>query len=243
VIALVVTGVFQGWRQVGSLHALRSTTYGQLLFVKVVLVAVLVVVAALSRQIVGYLFPAPKPPAEQPRVRIVAGGADEDPPPPEAARDWELDEEDEVRRLRRSVLFEVVIGAAVIAVTALLVNAAPAKVAAAQRNGGVAGVTLKSPQVWVDLSITPGVAPGSNDVHVTAILPSGAPINLQDLTATIDSPSRHIAPLQIPLRRLGPGHYLSPGFTIPFSGSWRVTTHALVDQFTEVTLAGTVPIA
>ncbi len=241
VVALVVTGVFQGWRQVGSVHALRSTTYGQLLFVKVILVLVLVVFGALSRQVVRYLFPASEPPSERPRVPVVAGGADDDPPPTDEA--WELDEEHEVRRLRHSVLAEVVIGIAVVAVTALLVNAAPAKVAASQRGGGVAGVTLKSSQVWVDLSITPGVAPGSNDVHVTAILPSGAPINLQDLTATIDYPSRHIAPLTIPLRRLGPGHYLSPGFTIPFAGSWRVTTHALLSQFDEVTLAGTVPIA
>ena len=83
-----------------------------------------------------------------------------------------------------------------------------------------------------------GTAPAANDVHVTAINPAGAPVNPAEVDATIDNPARRIAPLTIPLRRLGPGHYLSPGFTIPFKGTWRVTAHVRFDQFTEVTLAG-----
>jgi copper transport protein len=250
VAALVISGSFQSWRQVRSLHALRTTTYGHTLLVKLFLVLILVVVGALSRQIVGYLFPAAAPERHAPRLPAVAGGADDDPtrsegpgdPDPEH-EEGEIDEEFELRRLKRSVIAEVILAVAVIAVTALLVNAAPAKVAAAQRIGGAAGVTLKAPQVWVDITIAPGVAPASNDVHVTAILPSGAPISLKSLTATIDNPSRHIAPLTIPLRLLGPGHYLSPGFTIPFQGNWRITAHARTDEFTEITLAGVVPIA
>jgi copper transport protein len=247
VAALVISGSFQAWRQVRSLDALRTTTYGHTLIVKLILVALLVVFGALSRQIVGFLWPERPPAPAEPRVPVVAGGADDDVAAPEQAEldneEWELDEAYEYRRLRRSVLIEVVIGVAVIAVTALLVNAAPAKVAAANRNGGAAGVTLKAPQVWVDVTIAPGVAPGANDVHATAILPSGAPTNLRKLTLLIDYPSRHIAPLEIPLRQLGPGHYLSPGFTIPFQGSWRVTAHAQVDQFTDITLVGTLPVA
>ena len=241
VVALVVSGGFNTWRQVGSLHALRTTTYGQTLMVKLFIVVVLVVFGALSRQIVGYLFPPPQPAPAEPRIPVVAGGADDDSPATDD--DWELDEAVELRRLRRSVVAEVLLGIAVVAVTALLVNAAPAGIAAAQRGGGVTGVTLKAPEVWVDITIAPGIAPAANDVHVTAILPSGAPTNLLDLKATIDNPSRHIAPLEIPMRRLGPGHYLSPGFTIPFAGNWRITSHALVSQFDEVTLAGTIPIA
>jgi copper transport protein len=249
VAALVVTGSFQAWRQVGSIHALRDTDYGHLLMIKVVIILVLLVVAAMSRQIVGFLFPPPARDVHEARIPVVTGGADDDPPVLNGHRDdedeeWEIDEAFELRRLRWSVYAEVVIGILVIAVTAMLVNAAPAKVAAAQRGGsGAAGITLKSPQVWVDFSVVPGVAPGANDVHVTAILPSGAPTNLDDLTVTMDYPSRHIAPLEIPLRRLGPGHYLSPGFTIPFGGNWRLTAHALLSQFNEVTLVGVLVIS
>ncbi|WP_320780647.1 copper resistance CopC/CopD family protein [Streptomyces sp. CRN 30] len=50
VVALVVTGVYQSWRQLGSWSAFTDTRYGQLLLVKLVLVAVLVGIASLSRR-------------------------------------------------------------------------------------------------------------------------------------------------------------------------------------------------
>lgn len=240
VAALVVTGGFQAWRQVGSIHALRNTDYGQILLIKLFVVLVLVVVAALSRQIVGYLFPAQEHHAPQP-VPVVAGGSDDD--PAVADDEWEeFDERHELKRLRRSVAVEVLLGVAVIVVTAILVNAAPAKVAQGQI-GGASGITLKTNTVWVDITAAPGVAPAANDIHVTAINPAGAPVNPADVVATLDYPGRHVAPLTIPLRRLGPGHYLSPGFTIPFKGTWRITAHVRFDQFTEVTIAGPLPIA
>ena len=249
VIALVVTGSFQAWRQVGSIHALRDTSYGQILTVKLVLVLVLIVFGGLSRQIVGFLFPRPErddADAERERVPVVTGGADDDEPGATAPsvdddEDWEATDAFELRRLKRSVFAEVVIAVAVLAVTALLVNAAPAKIAAANRGGGASDVTLKSDKVWVDLDVIPGVA-GANDIHVTAILPTGAPTNLDNLSLTLDYPSRHIPPLTIPMRRLGPGHYLSPGFTIPFSGSWRVTADVQTDEFTDLTIVGTLAI-
>ncbi|MFJ6939238.1 copper resistance CopC/CopD family protein [Streptomyces sp. NPDC101132] len=50
VAVLAATGVYQSWRQLGSWSALTGTAYGQLLLVKVGLVAVLVGVAYLSRK-------------------------------------------------------------------------------------------------------------------------------------------------------------------------------------------------
>ncbi|MFI9375800.1 copper resistance CopC/CopD family protein [Streptomyces parvulus] len=50
VIALVVTGTYQSWRQLGSWTAFTDTRYGQLLLVKIALVAVLVGIAYLSRR-------------------------------------------------------------------------------------------------------------------------------------------------------------------------------------------------
>ncbi|MFF4915573.1 copper resistance CopC/CopD family protein [Streptomyces tendae] len=50
VIALVVTGTYQSWRQLGSWTAFTDTRYGQLLLVKIGLVAVLVGVAYFSRR-------------------------------------------------------------------------------------------------------------------------------------------------------------------------------------------------
>ncbi|MBU5895033.1 CopD family protein, partial [Vibrio cholerae O1] len=50
VLVLAATGLYQSWRQVGSWSALTGTRYGQLLLVKVALVAVLVGVAWVSRR-------------------------------------------------------------------------------------------------------------------------------------------------------------------------------------------------
>ncbi|MFJ8541730.1 copper resistance CopC/CopD family protein [Streptomyces sp. NPDC093586] len=50
VVVLVVTGVYQSWRQLGSWSAFTDTRYGQLLLVKIALVAVMVGVAYLSRR-------------------------------------------------------------------------------------------------------------------------------------------------------------------------------------------------
>ncbi|MGW3459974.1 copper resistance CopC/CopD family protein [Streptomyces olivaceoviridis] len=55
VLALVVTGAYQSWRQLGSWSAFTETRYGQLLLVKIGLVAVLVGIAAVSRRWTGRL--------------------------------------------------------------------------------------------------------------------------------------------------------------------------------------------
>ena len=53
VVVLAATRLYQSWRQVGSWSALTGTRYGQLLLIKVALVAVLVGVAWISRRWTG----------------------------------------------------------------------------------------------------------------------------------------------------------------------------------------------
>ncbi|MYZ36274.1 MULTISPECIES: copper resistance protein CopC [unclassified Streptomyces] len=55
VVVLAATGLYQSWRQVGSWPTLWETSYGQLLLVKVGLVAVLVAIAWFSRRWTGRL--------------------------------------------------------------------------------------------------------------------------------------------------------------------------------------------
>ncbi|MEV8226220.1 copper resistance protein CopC [Streptomyces sp. NPDC079167] len=55
VVVLAATGLYQSWRQVGSWSALTGTRYGQLLLVKVALVALLLGVAWISRRWTGRL--------------------------------------------------------------------------------------------------------------------------------------------------------------------------------------------
>jgi copper transport protein len=98
VIAIVVSGTVQGWRQVGTVWALTSTTYGRLLIAKVVLFALIMGGAYLSRQWAR---------------KAAVKKADATGP--------------SLKTLRRSVGAEVVIAVVVLAVTALLVNTVPAE--------------------------------------------------------------------------------------------------------------------
>lgn len=59
VVTLVVTGIYQSWRQLGSWSAFTDTRYGQLLLVKIGLVAVLVGIASVSRRWTARLAEAP----------------------------------------------------------------------------------------------------------------------------------------------------------------------------------------
>ncbi|GAA2294547.1 copper resistance protein CopC [Streptomyces atrovirens] len=65
VVTLVVTGVYQSWRQLGSWSALTDTRYGQLLLAKIGLVVVMVAIASISRRWTARLAKAPAPAARE----------------------------------------------------------------------------------------------------------------------------------------------------------------------------------
>ncbi|MEU6454522.1 copper resistance protein CopC [Streptomyces sp. NPDC047065] len=69
VVALVVTGTYQSWRQLGSWTAFTETRYGQLLLAKIGLVAVLVGIAYLSRRWTAQLAGAASPGVVRQRVQ------------------------------------------------------------------------------------------------------------------------------------------------------------------------------
>lgn len=239
---LVATGVFQAYRQIGGLSELRSTDYGRLLIVKLVVFAFMLPLAAFGREIVLHLAPPGRRGGTR-RPAIVAGGSDDDPP---ALSTTPVDppETEHVRRLRQSVWAEVGIGAAVLAVTALLVNAPPARKAAAvsaARQGGQVTVAMKSSNTRVAVTVTPAT-PGDNDVRVTTENARGTPVDFQSLRLTFDLPSKNIAPITVPLSRTATGSYLATGFSIPIPGTWRVTAYPLLNEFDEVTMTGSLKL-
>ncbi|MGZ9932015.1 copper resistance CopC/CopD family protein [Streptomyces sp. NC-S4] len=76
VVVLAVTGVYQSWRQLGSWSALTGTDYGQLLLLKVGLVAVLLGIAYVSRKWTARLADAS---AESATAAAVAGSVGQTP--------------------------------------------------------------------------------------------------------------------------------------------------------------------
>jgi copper transport protein len=229
VIVIVVTGLFASWRQVGfSRDAFLDTTYGRLLIVKVGVFVGLVALAAWSRQIVRTRRPASL------SAMAVAEEAHASAEPTDPS----------VRHLRWSVGGELVFGIAILAITALLVNAQPARGALDLPFNG----EVRASKMAVDIIIDPAKA-GLIDMHIYTLTPSGVNLFTPDVTAEMSLPSKGIAPIPIPLVRGGPNHFLackgppaqvgstvtcSDRFAIPFSGKWHIVVRALRDQFNEV---------
>jgi copper transport protein len=233
VVVLTATGVYQGWRQVGSFGALKSTTYGRLLLVKVALVAVVVIVAALSRDTVRkHLDREPEPlESEETRVPLPVGPGAALADPTSEYRAYA------VHRLRVSVGLEVVFLVLVLAATALLVNAPPARSAV----NAPYSTTLQGKGISFEVLIVPARA-GVNAVHLTALEPNGSLFPLTGLDVEFSLPAKGIAPINVTLIRLGPGHYTSTGLTIPFSGKWQLEIKALTSPIDEIDVTATVPV-
>lgn len=235
VITIIVTGAFQSVRQVGSLVALRETDYGKLLVLKLLLFGAVVILAAFSREIVARVYRREPVDVDEP-VRV--GGTDKvAESEPEDFAYVPVDDETELRRLRWSVGIEVVVAIAILAVTAMLVNTAPAR----EQATGPFSRTVSQGDYRYEVIVTPASA-GSNDLHLTVFTASGGATDPLDTTAQFTQKGNDIAPLDAPLKRLGPGHYVSYGFSIPFRGDWTLTVKTLVSDVNEETMTVEVPI-
>jgi copper transport protein len=270
VVALVVTGAFQGYRQVGSINALKDTDYGRILIVKVVVFAALIVAAAFSREVVNRQFRTYDDDDEdelddgerEQRVDVLAashaepvavgagtgtrrffGGGSSLPDAPEGDEsahgdddddDWEPPDFDtDVRRLRRSLFIEIVIATVVLAVTALLVNAAPALTVSNEP----VSLALRNSKVWVDVTLAPGNA-GGNDIHVTALPVGGGLTTIADLQMQLVKKGADLPPFDVPLLKLGEGHYYAPLFDIPYPGEWQMVVRARLTETEDTVVTG-----
>jgi copper transport protein len=221
VVVVVATGTVQSIRQVGSLYALVHTTYGRTLVVKILLVIGLIGVGALSRRIVhggwGVRLRVRRP------VPKVGGAA---PGPVRSGR------------LRRSVLAEIGIALAVLAVTALLVNAVPAKQAAALPFS----TSFTTLGVQVNAIVDPARVGTGNQVHIYVLSSIGTPKAIPELDATLSLPAQDLGPLDIPLTIGGPGHYYATDVDIPVAGTWTLTITVRTDAIDEQVVPVTFPV-
>ena len=77
---------------------------------------------------------------------------------------------------------------------------------------------------------------------MSTVSPKGTPKTIKELTIAMSLPGRKVKSLDVPLRKLDPTHYLSPGFTVPFDGEWKITAKALLSEFEEETVTGSVDV-
>jgi copper transport protein len=177
IFLVVLSGSIQGWRQVGSWHALWHTTYGRLLILKVGVVAGIVIIASASRDVVRSRVVPATLGALRRQQPSIAGDA-----PPG-------------RELRNGIWAEVLLAVGVLAVTANLAFTAPGReaVASAQAGGDVLVSTNTHSfeyQVIVEPAITGlntiVIAPTS--LHKDQLLPAS-------LTATLERSGRRSEPI------------------------------------------------
>ncbi|SCE98341.1 copper transport protein [Micromonospora viridifaciens] len=209
------TGVYLAWRQVGSWAALGATAFGWLLLGKLAAVLAVVGLAAGARRFVR----------RRSREPLGLDAA------PSAA----------VRRLRRSVAGEVVLGVAVVSITAVLVNTAPARTSyappvhttvpmpttedAVDAAPGLAGASI-------EVTIEPARA-GSNvaDIYITGR--DGSLIAVPEISGELESPNREVPALPVKVTAAEPGHYVANSMSIPFPGSWMLRLDIRVSDFDE----------
>ncbi|HXX89575.1 MAG TPA: copper resistance protein CopC [Acidimicrobiales bacterium] len=264
VVAVVASGVVQSLRQVGSWYALWHTAYGRILVVKVCLVAVVVALGAVSRRLVVGRWtpdtawvrgraPAPVLVAESVSdpasphdgvsapagVLTMAKPASATAPSTAAATGARPVLTTPTRhRLRLSVLAELVVASAVLVATALLVNAPPARQAAAQpfaQSFSVLGVQ-------VNAVVDPArVGPG-NQFHFYVLGRLGAPVAIPELDAAISLPAAGVGPIALPVVVAAPGHYRADDVDIPFAGTWTLKLTVRTSPIDEQELFATVPV-
>jgi copper transport protein len=250
VAALVVTGVVQSVREVGAPAALVSTTYGWVLLAKLALVLLLLAAAGVSRVWVQQHLGITRRPAPRRRVTAHAFAAASpraaDEPTVAAARARAAAQArgavEDVGPLRRSVLVESAVAAAVLVLSAVLVGTPPARATLAtpvdvtlplQSAAGESGS--------VQVSLDP-VRPGPNTLHVYLFDDAGALTQPADLRVTLAEPEQEIGPLDVELEPAGPGHWVADGLAIPGAGTWTVAVRVRLDEFTAATASTDVPV-
>ncbi|MBE3014042.1 copper resistance protein CopC/CopD [Microbispora sp. NEAU-D428] len=209
---IAVTGLYLSWRQVGTWGALGGTDFGRLLLGKLAAVLGVLALASGARRFV------------QRRDRLPRG--------PGAA----------VRRLRRSVAGEVVLGVVVVSITAVLVDTAPARTsyappvdttvpfpaAAANASGPYGGLRGGS----IQLKIEPA-RPGSNTADIYLTGRDGTLIPVPEISGALESRDRAVPALPVKVTAAEPGHYVAGSMSIPYPGEWVLRLDIRVSDFDE----------
>ncbi len=188
VAVLAATGVYQSWRQVGTWSALIDTTYGQLLLVKLALVAVLVATASFSRRWTARLSERAAPETEAAATVEQRASEPEPVTVPDDGKDAQRaaqlarqraamstarekrirDADPERSGLRRTVLAEAGIAVVLLAVTTVLTQTEPGRTQqAVDRAKAGSQVAVADRPVDIRLPFDTGGQNGKGTVKVT----------------------------------------------------------------------------
>ncbi|MGW6731965.1 copper resistance CopC/CopD family protein [Streptomyces sp. NPDC055013] len=255
VTVLVVTGVYQSWRGLGSWDALTGTTYGRLLVLKLVAVALLLAAAAVSRRWTARLATADAEAVveekERERVPEPVGGPPALPEAPRVEGDVPPPNDPQRRALRRSVLAEVAVGAAVLAVTTVLTSTLPGRAqaeAAAQAPAVIgASVTVVPFDVGTpggrgkaQITLDPGRV-GDNSIEAIVFGPDGGVATVPELRISFTLPAKDVGPIDAALADKG-GYWGNSFLSLPLAGKWEMKVTVRTSEVDQVSETRTVTI-
>ncbi|MEV4298014.1 copper resistance CopC/CopD family protein [Microbispora rosea] len=211
---IAATGLYLSWRQVGTWDALGATGFGRLLLGKLAVVLGVLALASGSRRFVHRR---------------------------DRARPANRDLGAAVRRLRRSVAGEVVLGVVVVSITAVLVDTAPARTsyappvdtkvpfpAAVNVSGPYGGLRGGS----IQLKIEPA-RPGANTADIYLTGRDGRLIPVPEISGALESRDRAVPALPVKVTAAEPGHYVAGSMSIPYPGEWALRLDIRVSDFDE----------
>ncbi|MFC4034082.1 copper resistance protein CopC [Streptomyces polygonati] len=346
VSALIASGTYQAWRQIGTWKAFTDTSYGRLLLIKIGLVCVLVGVAWFSRrwtQSIGVAGasatvssrPGKAAVADRSAVKVDAvavepvtvepvtmdaasagdavsveeeavaegagptavgrrptaagdGGTTGSGGPGAAARAAQLRRQQAARSaaqarkvrdadparsaLRRSVLAEVVVAAALLTVTTLLTGSQPGRAAeeqkglaaapAASSSAGPAAGSSSAPGVpgqitltvpydtggpkgkgTAGLTLSPGRAGTPNEIGLRLTDPGDTPVDVPEVRLAFTLPAQHLGPIQVPLKHTGTGSWSATGVQLPLPGTWQLQVTVRTSDIDEITQTKNVQVS
>ena len=157
--------------------------------------------------------------------------------------------------LRRSVLVEAGIAVVLLTVTTMLSGSQPGRAAEEQKGlaaappapsatSAVPGeVTVSVPydtggpkgSGTAAFSMSPGRAGVPNEVHLELTGAGDLPVNVPEVRLAFTLPAQHLGPIQVPLIRLGAGHYVATKVQLPIAGTWQMSLTVRTSDIDEVT--------
>ena len=227
VVVLVVTGSFQAIRQLEPFSALWESDYGRLLIAKLVAFGGILLIAAWSRRIVHGPGLGMFGKDRAPEVTVAPETV------PEASGPGQQ------LRLKRSVRGELIFGAIVLGLTAMLVNTSPPRV---EQPVAPLETVVDAGQVKFDVFLGPARAGAANVLHVTVLTRSLEHADASEVRASLAMPSRGIPRIPITLLAGDHGHFSSENVKVPFPGDWILEIHALLSEVDEASASVAVPI-
>ncbi|MFI1723745.1 copper resistance CopC/CopD family protein [Streptomyces sp. NPDC020489] len=250
VSVLVLTGVYQSWRGLGSWSALTDTTYGRLLVAKLTAVVVLLTAAGFSRLWTVRLATAGTRTAVPRRVPEPVGG----PALPDGPQDGPPEEPPVVadrRGLRRSVLAEVTVGVVVLVLTTVLTGTVPGRAEAeAAQSPAAAGLPVASvshvpfevggARGQVQITLDPARV-GQNSVEAVVLDAEGGFAIVPELRLSFSLPAQDIGPLDARLTDRG-GYWGTNDLDLPLAGTWEMKVTIRVSEIDQVSETKTVRI-